>query len=133
MQPLHSCFSLRFGVRKPDELVVAAHALGLRTLLLTDINNTSATLDFYQKCLKNDIKPVIGIEFRRNGTLLFTGIARSNEGFFQLTKLLTEWSLNNKQTDIAPQMPDTFIVYEKLSKPINLFEKNEFLPVFTFC
>ncbi len=133
MQVLHSCFSLRYGVRTVADLVAAAREKNLRTLVLTDINNTSATLDFYQNCIKIDIKPIIGIEFRRDGRLLFTGLARNRDGWSQLCKFLTEHTVadsrQNTLPNVPPPMSDVFIVYEKLPKPINLFDKNEFLGI----
>ena len=46
----HSFFSLRYGTLSPQQLVEAAAAQGVKTLVLTDINNTSAALGFVRAC-----------------------------------------------------------------------------------
>lgn len=126
----HSWFSLRYGVLSPKDLVETAAQKGIRTLALTDINNTSGCLDFWSNCQKAGIKPILGIEFRRDGRLLFVGIARNREGFFQLNRLLTEHSLSDKPLpDICPPLSDTFIIYPQLSKPLEMFGTNEFVGI----
>jgi len=72
----------------PKQLVDAAKARGIKTLVLTDINNTSAILP---------IKPIVGIEFRENNEWLFTGIALNNEGFRELNAMLTKHSMEKKK------------------------------------
>ena len=44
----HSYFSLKYGVMSPEELLREAQQKGLKTLALTDINNTSGILDFFR-------------------------------------------------------------------------------------
>ena len=114
----------------PAQLVAAATKRQLKVLALTDINNTSAALEFVQLCKKAGIKPIIGIEFRQDGEWLYTGIARNQEGFRQLNELLTNCSLDGKRLPIVPpQMKYTFIIYPKRPKPIEDFHKNEFLGI----
>ncbi|MFN0014891.1 MAG: PHP domain-containing protein, partial [Saprospiraceae bacterium] len=126
----HSWFSLRYGVLSPKKLVEMAAEKGIRTLALTDLNNTSGALEFVSSCERAGIRPILGIEFRRDGRLLFVGLARSREGFFHLNRLLTDHSLDSKTLpDCCPTLPETFIIYPRLVKPIELFEENEFLGV----
>lgn len=125
-----SYFSLKYGTLSPTQLVAAAAKRQLKVLALTDINNTSATLEFVQLCQQAGIKPVVGIEFRQDGEWLYTGIARNREGFRQLNELLTNCSLDGKKLPpVPPTMPDTFIIYPKRPKPIEDFKKNEFLGI----
>ncbi len=42
----HSCYSLKYGMVDPEELVHWGGASGYKYLALTDINNTSAVLNF---------------------------------------------------------------------------------------
>jgi DNA polymerase-3 subunit alpha len=42
----HSYYSLRYGIVSPEELIDIYLDFGLNYCLLTDINNTSACLDF---------------------------------------------------------------------------------------
>ena len=116
----------------PKQLVDAAKVRGIKTLVLTDINNTSATLPFVQLCQKAGIKPIIGIEFRENNEWLFTGIALNNEGFRALNTLLTKHSMEKKKLPrVPPEMPNAIIVYPRLIKPMEEFTRNEFLGIST--
>jgi len=49
----------------PERLVAEAVKYGIKTLALTDINNSSCSYQFIKACKENDIKPVLGIEFRQ--------------------------------------------------------------------
>ena len=126
----HTYFSLRYGTLPPAQLVQAARQLGVGTLALTDINNTSCAFEFVQRCREAGIKPILGLEFRREGKLLFIGLARNAEGFRELNELLTRHSLEERPLpDIAPPMEHVFILYPRLVKPIEQFGENELLGI----
>jgi len=59
---VHSHYSLLDGLPKIDELVKAAKERGFSALALTDHGNLYGAIEFYQECLKQGIKPIIGIE-----------------------------------------------------------------------
>ena len=101
----HTYYSLRYGTMSPEMLVRAAQAKGIDTLALTDINNTSCVIEFVALCKEAGIKPIVGIEFRENNRLLYIGLAKNHEGFYELNKLLTESSLKEKKLpELAPLM-----------------------------
>ena len=131
MYCVHSFFSMRHGTLSPQQLVEAAEAQRVKTLVLTDVNNTSAALDFVRACEAKNIKPVLGIEFRDGAhRLLFTGIARNNKGWAALCALLTEHSLSGKPLPVVPPpLEDVFIIYETEVKPMNMFRSNEFIGI----
>ena len=83
----HSCYSLKYGIQKPKELIKQAVTYGYKSIALTDINNTSGCLDFIRLAENYDLHPVVGIDFRNTIQSLYIGIARSNEGFRQLNDL----------------------------------------------
>ena len=90
----HTYYSLKYGTLSPKQLVAAAATLGIKSLVLTDINNCSCAYQFILECEKHKIKPVLGIEFRRDHRFLYTGIAKNREGWKELCCHLTEYSLN---------------------------------------
>jgi DNA polymerase III alpha subunit len=92
----HSYYSLRYGTLSPEQLVQAAKRLGITALALTDVNNASAAGEFVRRCEDAGIKPLLGIDFFKNGQRLYTGIARNAEGFCQLNKYLSDHSLDGK-------------------------------------
>jgi len=59
---VHSHYSLLDGLPKIPELVKAAKARGFSALALTDHGNMYGAIEFYQECLKEGIKPIIGME-----------------------------------------------------------------------
>lgn len=58
----HSHYSLLDGLTKIDELVKAAKEDGSPALALTDHGVMYGVIEFYQKCKKSGIKPIIGVE-----------------------------------------------------------------------
>lgn len=126
----HSYFSLRYGTLAPRSLVKAAAAVGLKSLVLTDINNTSASLEFIRACQEEGIKPILGIEFRRDQQFLFIGIARNEEGFRELNQFLSNHSIDKiPLPDLAPVFKNCIVIYDRLIKPLNRFASNEFLGI----
>ncbi len=59
---VHSHYSLLTALPKIKDLIAAAVADGQKALALTDNGNLYGAIDFYKKCLENNIKPIIGID-----------------------------------------------------------------------
>lgn len=85
----HTCFSLRYGTLSVEELIDLALEKGLDCIALTDINNTSAGLDFVMKARAKGLRPVLGIEFREGERLCYIGLAENAEGWRQLCEFLS--------------------------------------------
>jgi len=126
----HTAFSLRFGVLMPDQLVSKAAAWGVSCLALADANSTSCAVEFVSRCRAAGIKPILGISFWRDGQWLYTGLARNAEGWRSLCTFLSEHSLEKKPLPtVPPPLPDTWIIYPRLCKPIQDFRENELLGI----
>lgn len=125
----HSYFSLKYGVLSPDDLLCIAAQKNIQSLALTDINNTSGILDFFRLAQRYNVRPVAGIDFRNGVEQKFIGIAKSNEGFHELNKFLSEHLISGEKfSDIAPAFQQAWIVYPMLSAPQQLHE-NEFVGI----
>ncbi len=99
----HSHYSLLDGLTKIDELVQAAVEDGAPAVALTDHGVMYGVIEFYQKCQKAGIKPIIGVEAylapgsrfdkvskddeKRTHHLLL--LAKNEEGYKNLIKLTT--------------------------------------------
>ncbi len=59
---VHSHYSLLNGLAKPKALVKAAKKMGFKAIALTDYGSMYGAIEFYQACLDNEIKPIIGFE-----------------------------------------------------------------------
>ena len=132
----HSYYSLRYGTLSIEQLVeqaVVVYGLNGATrrdvgatrrvaptgwreippvLALTDINNSTGIMDFIATCKEKGIKPIAGIEFRRKDQLLYTGLAKNNDGFRELNEFLTHHNLRNQPLpDKAPEFDDVVVIY----------------------
>ena len=75
--------SLLQSLIKIDDLIDFAKQNNIKVLTITD-NNMYGALEFYNKCLQNDIKPIIGLEV--NDIVLY---AQNYQGYKNLIKLST--------------------------------------------
>ena len=109
---------------------MAAEA-GIETLALTDINNTSACLDFVRLSAKYNIRPVLGVDFRNGVEQQFIVLAKSNHGFQHINTYLSAFLHDNslKVPDRAPQIEDTFVIYPYVHDKIYDLCPNEYLGV----
>jgi DNA-directed DNA polymerase III PolC len=129
----HSYYSFKFGTLSPEELLQDAKKFGIRSFALTDINNTSGVLDFIRMAAvdKYNIKPVVGIDFRNGAEQKFIGIAKNNEGFYELNKFLSDHLENEKAIpNRAPEFENCFIIYPLQAVQFPLRE-NEFAGIRT--
>lgn len=127
---LHSYYSLRYGTMSIGTLIEHIRANGFDTAVLTDINNSSATLDFIKQCREAGINGLAGMEFRTNNQLLYVGIAKNENGFKELNDLMT--NANRTKTDlpnIAPEFQNVFVVYPFGAVKESDLKDNEFIGV----
>src|SRR3990167_7344501 len=59
----HSHYSLLEALPKIPDLVKKASLSGMSALALTDSGNLYGAIEFYKECKKQDIKPIIGVDF----------------------------------------------------------------------
>lgn len=101
---VHSYHSLRYGTLSPKELVKMLLSLGYDRAVLTDINNSSGTLEYIRLCMEDGFDGLAGIEFRDGDRVLYIGVARNLEGFRELNEALSEANIQGRSMpDIAPQ------------------------------
>lgn len=127
---VHSYFSLRYGTLSPEQLAEEAARLGIAVLPLTDINNCSAAYAFAGACEKLGIKPIYGLEFRQDHKHRFTALARNAEGIREINELLTRCSIENLEIpERAPEWQHCFVIYRKLSCPIEHLKSFEYIGI----
>ncbi|RZJ80918.1 MAG: PHP domain-containing protein, partial [Chryseobacterium sp.] len=143
---VHSSYSLKYGTIDVKEVVRQARALGIRQMALTDINNSTGVMEFIRECYQQgiareaddiqagnipyQIKPIAGIEFRRDNHLLYIGIARNKEGMRELNEFLSHHNIEaTPLPNDAPSLPDVFFIYP-FTKTFNRELKfNEFVGI----
>lgn len=129
----HTYYSLRYGTFSETELLQLAKENKIHTLALTDINNTSACMNFVQQAKKVNIKPIIGVDFRNGNTQQFVALAKNNIGFQNINRYLSAF-LETKTNipDQPPLLEEVFVIYpfEKvLEMNLTTFKANEFIGV----
>lgn len=109
---VHSQYSLRYGTMSIETLVEEAVARGITQMVITDINNSTGVMEFMRACRKNKIKPIGGMEFRRDKKLLYIGVAKNKEGMKELNDLLSDYNLQQKELPDEPrEFEHAYIIY----------------------
>lgn len=100
---VHSHFSLLQALPQIPTLIKAAKSDKQESLALTDAGSLYGALEFYQECLKNEIKPIIGVDAfvaartrhdkehrvdNRSARLVL--LAKNTIGYHNLMKLVTD-------------------------------------------
>ncbi len=108
----HSYYSLRYGTLSIEALLEHAMECGLKKFVLTDINCSTGCIEFAKECKKNNVEPVVGIEFKKGSEVLYIGIAKNAEGFKELNELLSVYTLHKEELSTkAPLLKHSYIVY----------------------
>ena len=122
-------YNLLSSLIKIDDVISYAKENKIKSLGIAD-TNMFATLEFYKKCINNDIKPLIGVEYFIND-LSITCYAINYEGYkslIKLTSILKDRELelkdiiNNKNNLVVIIPFSSLSLYKELSnKIVNLY------------
>ena len=107
-----SSYSILSSLNLIDMLTEKAKSMGYFSLAITDSNNMFGVYEFYLSCIKNGIKPIIGMEVESINTRYIL-LAKNNNGYKNLIKISTIVSerdidindLNTYKDDIILIMP----------------------------
>lgn len=126
----HSWYSLRYGVLSIERLIELAASMDIVCLTLTDINNSTGAWEFGKACTEAGIKPIVGIEFRREGKLLYIGIAKNIEGLKELNDYLSSFNLTKSELPDKPtDFNNSYIIYPFEAQPAYSLKENEFIGI----
>jgi DNA polymerase-3 subunit alpha len=108
----HTYYSYKYGTLKLEKLFAEAARCGYTSFAVTDINSTSAVLDFVRLASEHGIAPVAGIDFRNGTHQKYIGLARNNEGFRELNEHLTLHSHAEEPFENrAPEFSHAYVIY----------------------
>ncbi|SMG12597.1 DNA polymerase-3 subunit alpha [Marivirga sericea] len=125
----HSFYSLRYGTLSVEALVQQAVLHGVESLALTDINSTTGITDFAKHCIESGIKPLAGVEIRKNDQLLYVAIAKNLEGFKEINELLTKTNLSEMPLPLqSPHFNNVFVIYPTHNVP-DILQNHEFIGI----
>lgn len=125
----HSYHSLRYGTISLKELILQAKACNITALALTDINTVTGIYDFTKACQKAGIKPIVGMEFRKENQLLYIALAKKRSGIGEMCRLLTSHNCTGTELPkTAPEFQEVVTIYPTSNVPEKLKE-NEFIGI----
>ena len=124
---------MRFGTFSEMELLQLAQQNHVARLVLTDINNTSACLNFVRKAPEYNVSPILGIDFRNGVQACYVGIAKNNQGYLELNNFLSHHLHHDMEFPTqAPTFQNAFVIYpfeQVLLHELQNFKENEFIGV----
>ncbi|WP_313960693.1 DNA polymerase III subunit alpha [uncultured Parvimonas sp.] len=117
---VHTEYSLLNNYNPMEKLIDKAKELNFKAMAITDYNNMYGVVDFYKRCKKNSIKPIIGCEltlsYPNNEFYNIILLAKNNQGYKNLCKLVSNlYVIENRNREYI-----TFDELEKFSKNLIL-------------
>jgi len=123
----HTYYSTRYGTISEYELLELAERNEVRYLAVTDINSTSAVLNFLKEAPNFHIWPVVGVDIRNGVDQRYVLLARNNKGFENINEFLSQHLHAEKEfPSIAPKLSGTYAIYP-FEKALEL-DKRKFAP-----
>ncbi len=98
---VHTCFSAKDSLVRIKDLVKIAKDRGYKALTITDHGSIGGTLDFYDECVANDIKPLIGCEFYLKSETKLTSNPQERMHIIVICKNKTGWNNLLKLTKLS--------------------------------
>ncbi|MCH8826503.1 MAG: DNA polymerase III subunit alpha [Chloroflexi bacterium] len=86
---LRSNFSFYRGASSPEEVLTRARDLGYKACALTDFNNLCGVWDWVETARDFGIRPIIGADLTLRGGSCITLLAKDQQGYSNLCRLLT--------------------------------------------
>lgn len=146
---IKSSYSLLSSLIDINKLVDVSKTYGYDTLGICDINCMYGVMSFYKKCISNNIKPIIGVEFTYNNSIIIL-YAKSFNGYKNLMKLTTIkskrdltykdlstynidlilvvlYEYNFLLDELSTLYKDFFVGYSKVEDRINIKQKRIFI------
>lgn len=126
----HTYYSLRYGSISPKGLISMAKCHNLSAIALTDINSTTAGLDFMKLAKENEIKPILGVDFRNGAQQQFIMLAKSALGYAHINSYLSSFlHLTNMEIpETATNLEDTYVIYPFQQK-VRPLKAHEFIGI----
>ena len=112
-------YSILQSLIKIDDLIAFLIKNSINSCAICD-DNLSGVMEFYNKCVKNNIKPLIGLNIKYDNYNVYL-YAVNFDGYKNLLKINSEYQKNNINFDILERFKDNIAVilpYES----INLYE-----------
>lgn len=122
-------YSILTSLIKIDDLIKRLSLLGIKSCAICD-DNIYGAMEFYNKCKKNDIKPIIGLEVKLDYTILL--YAKNYHGYQNLCNINTLISESKLDfNNLIKHVDDLVIVvpyeYKKKIDDLKLYSQDVFV------
>ena len=97
---IKSGYSFLSSTLKVEDIISIAKNNNFEYLGLIDKDVMFGVMEFYNACVSNNIKPVIGVEFEINNDTTLCLIAKDKDGYLALTKLSSLASVNKTKLSV---------------------------------
>lgn len=132
---VHSWYSFKYGTLSPIKLWEQCRSLGVKKIIITEINNTTSYVELLRITEENKneypLEVAVGMEFREDHQLRFIALAKNNRGFEEINRYRSY--LNNESISVparAPEFKEVFIIYPYNDEhSVDTLRDNEFLGV----
>ncbi len=103
---------------------------GYDTAVLTDINNSSGSLDFIKLGRTAGLNLLAGMEFRNGDQLCFITIAKNEQGFREINEYRTKLNMENRPTpERSPDFEQVFVIYPFSKLNVFPLRDNEYIGI----
>jgi DNA polymerase-3 subunit alpha len=92
-----SHYSLLDSVLRPQDIVNISKTNNTKYACQIDYNNLSGSIEFYSKCIKNEIIPIIGVEIPVDNSSTIVFIAKNLDGYNELLKIVFDSNISSCQ------------------------------------
>lgn len=102
----HTHYSLLRALPKIDALLTKTKEYNLPAVALTDYSNMYGTIEFYSRCKKENIQPIIGAEFSMRyseRTFQIVLIARTLDGYKNLMRITSIVNVENPTSPVLTE------------------------------
>ena len=129
---VHSYFSLLMSSISIDDIINFALKNKQKYVCLTDFNNMYGAMEFYNKALENNLKPIIGLHVVYENEHLYL-IAKDNSGYHNLLKISSK-IMTNQQYRLNDYSESLFILTDDincltwLKSKVNCYSLNQTKP-----
>ncbi|WP_040670679.1 DNA polymerase III subunit alpha [Nitritalea halalkaliphila] len=125
----HSYYSFKYGTMSIETLIAEALRVRADAIALTDINSTAGIFPFLQQAQRHNVHAVVGIDFRDGSRPRYIGLAKNQEGLYELNKHLSEvLAAGGPFPQRAPAFSHACIVYPLQQAP-DVLREEEFVGV----
>ena len=108
--------SLQESLIKIDDLIKKAKQYNITALTITD-NNMYGVMDFYKLCIKNNIKPIVGLEinYRNNIIVLYCMNYKGYQNLIKLTTIISEKDIDINDLEMYSSDLICIVPYQSLN------------------